>query len=310
MEVPVINRLNDFQMGLNSLQHPSLLSQITSSISGIQSVSIAYNFCKWGAVILALVATFGSIISRVKILIVRFRRNGPSLPSIPLLSQLDDDDYSSSDDDDDEGTSSTPSSLSSEFEEEEDETTPSSSKFNWRTGDEDFRVRDSGHHVDDQLQNGNMRLRRRRSIGDILSLSEIANSKNVVKLWDSIGFGLNLDFDDYDLSAGRLVPATTSSSPAVFVSSEKNSSGKTALKIWDTRLRRGIPAVIAEWGPSIGKIVGVRFGEVEKFYLRDDARHDVTIGDFRKVSSPLENVTVYDVDTFWDADAVIVSAEN
>lgn len=311
MEVPVISRLSDFQMGLNSWQNPSLLSQITSSVLGIQSVSIAYSFCKWGAVILALVATFGSLINRIKICVIRFRRDGPSLPSIPLLNQLDDDDYSGSDDDDDE-EEETCSSLSSEFEEEEeddDETTPSLSSFNWRAVDEDFRVRGSGHDLDDQLQSGNVRFRRRRSISDIFSLSEIANSKSVVKLWDSIGFGLGLDFDDYDLSTGSMAPATSSKSPAMVISAEKYASGKTALKIWDTRLRCGIPAVIAEWGPSLGKIVGVGLGEVEKFYVRDDVCDDVTLGDMRKFITPLENVTESDVDTLWDADAVIVSAE-
>ncbi|KAF7808874.1 uncharacterized protein G2W53_035617 [Senna tora] len=307
MEVPVINRLNDFPMGLNSLQNPSMLSQI-------QSISVAYTFCKWGALILALLATFGSLVNRFKIFILRFRPDASSLPSLPSL------DYSSSDDDDDDDEiPSSPSSsyLSSEFEEEEEEeeneTTPSSSSFNWRRVDQDFRVRGSGHQVDEQFQSGNVRLRRLRSIGDIFSLSEIANSsKSVVKLWDSIGFGLGLDFDDvdydYDFSA---VPATTSSSPQpVVVSAEKNASGKTALKICDTRLRRGIPAVIAEWGPSLGKIVGVGFGGVEKFYVGDDAGDDVTVGDMRKVNSPLGNVTESDVDTWWNGDVVAVSRKN
>ncbi|XP_028794060.1 uncharacterized protein LOC114749683 [Neltuma alba] len=311
MEVPVINRIKDVHVGLTSLQNPSFSS-------GVQSLSFAYTFCKWSALILALVATFGSLINKINVLIVTFRRHSPPLPSIPLLNG---DDYSSSDEDEEEEeeTSSSLSSPSSEFGEEEDDetTTPSSSlmsPFNWRmAGDEDFRVRGSGHRIDDRLQSGSVRLRRRRSIRDIFSLSEIVNSKSVVKLWDSIGFGLSLDFEDDEISVGSLSrppPAGSSSPSPVVLSAEKNASGKTAVKIWDSRLRQRLPAVIAEWKPNLGKIVGVGFGEVEKFYVRDDVHDDVTMGDLRNVSSPLRNVTESDADTWWDTDAVIVSAEN
>lgn len=307
MEVPVIHRFNDFQIA-------------SSSLADIQSVSIAYNFCKWSAVILALAATFGSIINRIKILIIRFRREGHSLTSGNFLSDLDDDDFSTTDDDD--GTSSSPPSLSSECEEDEDEETKYWSCFRWRRVDEDFQVRGSDHHFDDQLQSGKVSHRRRRSIGEIFSLSEIANSKNVVKLWDSIGFGLALDFDDSDSSSsstgaggvisceGPPIPAVSSISPAVVVSAGESASGNLSLTVWDMRLRRRTPAVIAEWEPNQGKIVGVGSGGVEKVYVRDDARYGVTVGDMRKVRSPLGNVTESDVDTWWDADAVIASNES
>ncbi|KAI9078546.1 hypothetical protein K1719_039484 [Acacia pycnantha] len=310
MEVPVINRIKDVHMDLISLQNPSFSS-------GLPSVSFAYTFCKWGALILALVATFGSLVNKINVLIIKFRRRRSLLPSIP---PLDDDDYSSSDDEDEEEEEETSSSW--EFEEEEEvKPTPSSSSslkssFNWcMAADEDFRVRGSGHQVHDRLQSGGVRLRRRRSISDIFSLSEIVNSESVVKLWDSIGFGLGLDFDDGEIYAGSLTrqpaaAAASSSPPAVFLSAEKNASGRTAVKIWDSRLRRRLPAVIAEWKPNLGKIVGVRFGEVEKFYVRDDVHNDVTVGDLRNVSSPLHNVTESDTDTWLDTDAVIVSADN
>ncbi|KAK4260834.1 hypothetical protein QN277_003899 [Acacia crassicarpa] len=311
MQVPVINRIKDVHMDLISLQNPSFSS-------GLPSVSFAYTFCKWGALILALVATFGSLVNKINVLIIKFRRRWSPLPSIP---PLDDDDYSSSDDEDEEEEEETSSSSEFEEEEEEVEPTPSSSSslkssFNWRmAADEDFGVRGSVHQVDDRLQSGGARLRRRRSISDIFSLSEIVNSENVVKLWDSIGFGLGLDFDDGEIYAESLtrqpaVAAVSSSAPDVFLSAEKNASGRMAVKIWDSRIRRRLPAVITEWKPNLGKIVGVRFGEVEKFYVRDDVHNDVTIGDLRNVSSPLQNVTESDTDTWLDTDAVIVSAEN
>ncbi|TKY69347.1 hypothetical protein E2542_SST05620 [Spatholobus suberectus] len=310
MQVPLIDRINDLQVGLNSLQNPSFPSQITTSLA---SVSVAYNFCKWGAVILALVATFGSIINRVTIFIIRFRTRAPSLPSL----HDDDDDYTSSDDDYDyENDDDDLTYSSSELEDE-----PSASSSFIRL-DEYFRVRgtdDNNNNLDDEFQTQNGTHKRRRSIGDIFSLSELANSKSVVKLWDSIGFGLGLDFDDYEdgvvsayeRSGGKPpVPASSTASPAVVVSAGEGACGNLALEIWDTRLRRRKPTVVAEWGPTVGKTLRVESGGVQKVYVRDDGRYGVTVGDMRKVSTPLGNVTESDADTWWDADAIVVSDES
>ncbi|KAL1317918.1 hypothetical protein AAHE18_15G167800 [Arachis hypogaea] len=266
MQVPLIDRLNDLQAGLSTLQNPSFPSQITStSIAGIQSVSIAYSFCKWGALILALVATVGGIFNRVTIFIISFQRVN-----------------------------------------------------------EYFRVRGAnGNDVVDeddvQNQNDNTWLKRRRSIGDIFSLSEIANSKSVVKLWDSIGFGLGLDFDDYEERLDGVVSgydihdepsgSTAAASRSVVLSAGEGARGNLAVKIWDTRLRKRKPTVVAEWGRSVGKNVRVESGGVQKVYVTDEGRYGVTVGDMRKVLTPLGNVTESDADTWWDADAVIVSDE-
>ncbi|KAK4263808.1 hypothetical protein QN277_029179 [Acacia crassicarpa] len=307
MELPVIHRINNFQVA-------------SPSLPGIQSVYAAYNFCKWSAVILALVAAFGSIVNRIKILILRLRHETQSLASSNLLSDLDD--YSSCSDGED-GSYSSSSTVSSEYEEDEDEQAESSGSFHWWRVDEDFLVRGSGHQLDDQLQSGKVRHRRRCSIGEIFSLSEIANSESVVKLWDSIGFGLGLDFDDYESSSssaavhGALVsgektsaPAQSSLSPAVVVSAGESASGNLALTIWDTRLRRRTPAVIAEWEPNEGRVVGVGSGGVEKVYVKDDVRYGVTVGDMRKVTSPLGNLTESELDMWWDKDAIIVSGKS
>ncbi|KOM46012.1 hypothetical protein LR48_Vigan06g131800 [Vigna angularis] len=166
MQVPLIDRINDLQVGLNSLQTPSFSSQITTSLA---SVSIAYNFCKWGAVILALVATFGSIINRITIFIIRFRTKAPSLPSIEEY----DDVYSSTDDDDDYENDDDLTYSSSEYEDE-----PSASSSFIRLEDY-FRVRgtdDNDDNQNDEFQTQNGTHKRRGSIGDIFSLSELANS--------------------------------------------------------------------------------------------------------------------------------------
>ncbi|MED6126339.1 hypothetical protein PIB30_077527 [Stylosanthes scabra] len=319
MQVPLIDRLNDLQAGLSTLQNPSFPSQIAStSISGIQSVSIAYNFCKWGALILALVATVGGIFNRVTIFIIRFRNKAPSLPSISFCS---DDDYTSSDDNDDDAVSE----LSSSSEYEDGGVFSSFQRVN-----EYFRVRGANgndvvedEYYDDVQNNqndNNAWHKRRRSIGDIFSLSEIANSKSVVKLWDSIGFGLGLDFDDYEDRLDRVVSdydiqhespsgSTASASRSVVLSAGEGARGNLAVKIWDTRLRKRKPTVVAEWGGSVGKNVRVESGGVQKVYVTDDGRYGVTVGDMRKVMTPLGNVTESDADTWCDADAVIVSDE-
>ncbi|XP_058775329.1 uncharacterized protein LOC131649592 [Vicia villosa] len=288
MQVPLIDRLNDFQAGLNSLQNPSFPSQIsTTSFNGLQSVSIAFSFCKWGAVILALVATFGSIINKLTLFIIHLRKKASSLPSISF-----DDDFTS-DDEDDNDDDIVSLSSSSDFEDDDD---PSS--FN-----DFFRI--SGRNDEFQTQNGVHQ--RQRSIGDIFSLFELANSENVVKLWDSIGFGLGLDFDEYEdgviSSNDQNALSTHVDSPAVVVSAGEGARGNLAVEIWDTRLRRRKPSVVAEWGPTVGNTVRVESGGVQKVYVRDDGRQRLTVGDMRKVSIPLGNVTESDADnTWWDAD--------
>lgn len=292
----MINRINDVHVGLTSLQNPHLPSLLPS-------VSLAFSFCKWSALILALVATFGSLITKINVHIITFRRH-----PLPSTTPLNGDDYSSSDDeDDDEDDEETSSSSEFEEEEEEDERTPSSLKTSFNR-----RVLDDYDQIVDQSTSGinNGKLKRRRSICDIFSLSEIVNNKNVVKLWDTIGFGLGLDFDDVeDYYAGSLARQPPYAAEDVFLTAEKNGHGKTAVTVWDSRIRRRLPAVIAEWKPNMGNIVNVGFGEVETFYVRGDVNNDVMVGDLRNVSMPLEDVKECDGDIWWDSDAVILSSD-
>ena len=286
MHVPLIHRLTHLQASLISLQkqNPSFLS-----------VSIC-TLCKWGALILAFIATFRTI---TNILIIRFRQNAPSLSSIPLLNDYDGDDYSDTEEEEDETTSS---SSDSEDDNEDDAAEHRNGEY--------FRVRGS--------DNGDGGFLRRHSIGDLFSLAEIANSKSVVKLWDTIGLGLGLGFNNsdssdfvsvYDDDEDRRIrpvatgkppaPAVSCASRAVVVSAGESASGNLAVRIWDRRLRRRMPAVIAEWGPTVGKTVGVESGGVQKVYVRDDGRYGFTVGDMRNVRSPLENVTESNVDDTW-----------
>jgi len=193
-----------------------------------QPSSIALNLYKYCALFLALLATFHTIF------IIKFPKKTNSLP--PLIAE---DDFSDSDDE--TCSLSSKSSESEDDDEEEDEN---------RSG-ECFRLKGSGN------SDGFLRSCR-RSITDIFSLSEIANSKSVVKLWDTIGFG----FDDFDSSIVSVYGSANTLSSAMMVAARENTSENLALKIWDTRLRRRIPAVITEWVP----------GGLEKVYLRDEGQ--------------------------------------
>lgn len=136
----------------------------------------------------------------------------------------------------------------------------------------------------------------------------------MVKLWDSIGFGLGLDFDldEHEFSSSDLAADTVVRSgltPAVVVSAGEGASGNLAVAVWDTRLRRLSPAVIAEWEGNEGRVVGVGAGGVEKVYVKDDVRYGVRVGDMRKVTAPLGNVTERDLGAWWDRDGVVISGE-
>lgn len=216
-----------------------------------QPSSIALNLCKYCALFLALLVTFHTIF------IIKFPKKTPSIP--PLIAE---DDFS--DNDDETCSLSSTSSKSEDDHEEEDEN---------RSG-EYFRLKGSG--------NGDGFLRScRRSITDIFSLSEIANSKSVVKLWDTIGFGLGFGFDDFDSSVVSVYDGADEKqsvlSSAMMVSAEENASENLALRIWDTRLRRRKPAVVTEWVPGNRNGIGIVSDGLEKVYVRDDGRYELTI---------------------------------
>ncbi|KAL5553157.1 hypothetical protein UlMin_040558 [Ulmus minor] len=316
MEVPVINRISNFESGVACLQNPTFLSQILS-ISGTERVFQAYSFWKWGALIIAMIASIGTIISRIKILVIKLKCRLDSSSSEPLLGDFEDEDYS---DDDDDVSSCSSSSTVSDFEEVEPSAT---------SDDTDFHVKGSGHYLDDQGQNHSLRHRRPRSLGGHrFSWSDFSSGKSVVKLWDSLGLGLDFDDSDervvsvYDLNkeqktssifAGKWLASTTTSvsAPASILSAGTSGSGMVSLGVWDTRVGCRIPAMLAEWGPHLGKFVGVASNGAEKFYVRDDVNGDVTVGDLRKVSSPLKKMKEADVDyLWWDANSVIGSDES
>ncbi|KAJ4843486.1 hypothetical protein Tsubulata_043687, partial [Turnera subulata] len=312
--ISVINRISDFE----ALQNPTFLSPILALPSGIQKPHYPFNFWKWGAIILALFASVTTIVKRIKILIITLKnRSTEIISSSPLFG--DEFDFDSDSETDSISSCSSSESGDDPEEEEEEEEEERSSLQRWR-----------------------LRRRRNSSIGDLFSWPEFTTGKNtVVKLWDNLGLGLGINTNDdidpreevsvYDTSLARNVysvigeycggfgsAVSASSSPrAVVVSAEARPSGNF-LRVFDTRVGRRMPEILAEWRPMLGRIVGVDVsggggcggGVVEKVFVRDGVTGGLKVGDIRKAGSPLVDVTESDVETWWDADAVIVGDES
>ncbi|XP_047967202.1 uncharacterized protein LOC125211447 [Salvia hispanica] len=291
MEIPEINMLCDFEAGIKCLQNPSTISRFFSFPG----------FWKYGALIFAIFATFSSLIRRIKLIFIRFHTVKPC-----FIQTEDEFDFS---DDEDDAVSVASSDDEQEAEEDRDR----------RRDGEDFCVRGSIL----SFRSGQLRQRNRRSSCGGGAWSEIASGKNVVKLWDSLGFNLDLDEDlfNYDSSSvvstwnrdreersgdfsGEIWPA-----PAVVLTAEGNAKGDgVILGGYDRRMRSGVPALVAEWKLSGGGGLASG-GGVSKVYVRDDVSGVVTVGDVRNVRRPLECVRESDGETWWDADAVIVENE-
>ncbi|KAJ6356875.1 hypothetical protein OIU78_004880 [Salix suchowensis] len=181
---------------------------------------------------------------------------------------------------------------------------PLSTSRSWRSVDDrdrDFRVRGSGNrYIDAQWQN-------RLGLG--LNLSNGSDSRNAVVSFYDINKEQNICSIFGSKCDGF---SAVSPSPSVVVSAETNLSGHSSLSLWDSRVGFRMPEVFAELRPILAKVVGVGGGGgggVKKVYVRDDVTGELTVGDLRNVSSPLVNLTESDVETWWDADAVIVQDE-
>ncbi|CAL1408510.1 unnamed protein product [Linum trigynum] len=293
MEVPMINRISDFEGGgIN----PSVVARAFAT-SGIERIYQAYSVGKWGALMVALlVASFTTIVSRITILLIRFRQSRPISTAAALLVQ-EESDYDTESESGSESEFSDDDETDEEFEEEEVDS----------DGDEDFSVRGSLKFK--------RRLQRRSSssIGDFFSWPEFANgtTSSVVKLWDNLGLGMEGEANlrsIFGAGSEMLFPGAAVSapamSPAVIVSAETNMAGNL-LRVWDSRVGCRIPQMLAECRPKLGKIVGVNAaGFLEKVYVKeeDDVRRELTVADMRKKALVVGSVT--------ESDAVITGDES
>lgn len=337
MEIPEISMISDFQAGMNCLKNPSLVSGFLP-LSGIEKVPQVYSFWKWGAVILAILATFSSVIKRVKLLILHIRRIKPSPES--LLQHLDLDLDLTDDSDDDDGGDGGDDNQTSVYSSDDEEDEPTTSFWFQSPGDEDFSVKGSGNFFRNHWQNANLNLRRRilgEKSGLELNWADFPAGKNVVKLWDSLGLSLSFDpFEDSDsesvvslwdfnkeqkindiFSGGAHFPAVSVAAPSrsVVFSAKKNekTNGGVILGAYDTRMKGHAPASYAEWSQQHSTSpANVISGGIDKVYLRDDdAKGVVTVGDLRKLKKPLETLMeTADGDSWCDADAAILDDES
>ncbi|KAK8490922.1 hypothetical protein V6N13_121328 [Hibiscus sabdariffa] len=273
MEIPIINRINDFEDAISSLNYPSFISRVYE-LSGVQKFYETHRLLKWGALILALLASLSAIINKLKVLIISRRQ---SLPSQALLYDTDfdsDSDIDSSSDSDDE----------SEYEE------PSTSHSRQQVG-EFFRVRGSGsgHFVGDEWEED----------------GHFTSGKSVVKLWENLtlGFGFDVDESDgvlngyCDVNNGTNIASifrgeggfqaisAPFTSPAVVISAGVDlPSRRVVVGAWDTRLCCRVPAIVTEWRPE------QLDDGVENVYIRGNVNGKLTVGDMRMVISSLRNL--------------------
>ncbi|XP_071725323.1 uncharacterized protein [Rutidosis leptorrhynchoides] len=283
MEIPVINRISaDFDIGINSLQNPNFLSQILAvSGSGIDHIyRQRYTFVTWGALIIALLASFTTIINRFQLLIIKFRSRHKSLYHQPLLNG---DDFDDDDSDSDE-------SFSSDEEEEEEE--------------EDDEEEEDEEIFGTRGQNSNSSIRRRR------------NGKSVMKFWDNLGFNFSSDnlIALYDSVTFNGFTTALDSDNVVLTATNASSSsgGCVSFKAWDTRVGCKIPSILAEWRPMkknlLEKVNNVGLCGAYNFCITDDVKSAV-VGDIRNVSSPLADLTEAD-ERWWDAASVVDGSES
>ncbi|KAK4764617.1 hypothetical protein SAY86_025707 [Trapa natans] len=310
MDIPVINRISDFDAGIASIQGQSLLS-----LSGVTRASRAYSFWKWGALILAILASFSAIIRRIRILVIRLQSDADSLRE-SLIQRLDDGDESLDE------TSSLSSSSSDCYDEDDEEEVEDGELIvgspveGPRRTNEIFQVKGTGFDFFESPWQSRSScscssgLRRRRSMGN--HFSEFASGKSVVKLWDNLRFGLGLELDgDALISRNHTNPSqsTSSSSSSMWPSLVLEKASAASLGLWDTRAASRRPAILAEWGPQVEKSDTVGRGGVGKVFLKSGGEL-AAVGDLRKVRATLDNVTEADVGTWWDADADAVIVED
>lgn len=270
MEVPIINRISDFDVGINSINDPSSLSRALA-VSGVGKLHQAYSFWKWGALLLlAFFASFTSLTSRIKTLVFRLTNVNVSLPSSTLLCDYESDsDWSFSSDSSDEDVD--------DDDDKEDESVNG-----------DLRVKRFGYFHDDEGIHGNIPWLRRcsGSFGELLDLG----SSGVVKLWDNLDFNGEGSQRNAVASFFSKCGSYSLLSPAVLLAAEKKGSDAVEVSAWDARVGFVVPALLAEWkqpGRLLGKIIRVEAGDVDKIYVGDDVEGEIIAGDMRMVNGAL-----------------------
>lgn len=298
-----MNTITGFEAGITRLQNPSFLTRLLGELSEFSRLN---SFWTWGALILAAVATFSSILHQAKTHLLRFRTRSSTI-SDPLIRF---------DNDPDDETSS----ISSGSDSDDSVSAFESELF---LGDRDFSI--SGRRKSDTIRWRNRKLKQsEEEEEDEQGLDECGGfSGSVVKLWNEIGFGFGSDnptglISMWDLNKGQIlrsflagkgqIPALLMASPAVVVSAGVENMRHAAMKIWDARVGSEIPSAVVEWQPRRRGVVDIDSGGVgPQVYLREDKGSSVVVRDMRNVGSPLAELADSDGQTWFDADAVMVA---
>ncbi|KAG6601806.1 hypothetical protein SDJN03_07039, partial [Cucurbita argyrosperma subsp. sororia] len=307
MEVPVLNMITGFGRELGSIPDPNFLSRIFTSFSIFQQ------FWKWGALFIALLATFSGIINRLKTSVIVIRRRTRTTPiSEPLSSSLHGGENSSLIS---ENFRSLPLSRSeSEDENEGDQDREPNDRLDFLVKGS---VRFSGEFDDRRFSGLRRRHGSRGGNGDSFSWPCFVSDKSVVKQWGDVK--LKCEFEElsgsvilvYDeneeaeicsiFSGGDPLKAAALSAAKMVVAARESGLGNMSLKIWDTRDRSQTPVIAAEWNSP--KIVDVYPEEVEKVDIGDKGAAGMMVGDVRKFWSASEKWRKGGGEGWWESAA-------
>ncbi|KAK9051093.1 hypothetical protein SSX86_027719 [Deinandra increscens subsp. villosa] len=248
-----LNLVGDFEAGMKCLQNPSLIS----NLSIIGKLPQLYSFWTFGALILAVFATFTNVFNKIKLFIhqIRVKFLTSCQNSCPQQIFNDDDDFDFDFDFSDDGDDDTPSSVAESDEEELESEDDRVSAV--------FRAEGSSYWGENEGHDGNLTLRRRNGF----SWSDFSAGKSVVQLWDSFGLGLDFEDDeseiaiwdldrDVKLSSGRRcqVAAASAAEKVVLTAEMNDGDGGVGFGTYDSRVDGECPAIYAAWRPRQRKI--------------------------------------------------------
>lgn len=266
----------------------------TPSINLIKRLNKVCVFWKSGSLYVAILATLISIvITRIVIRVLNHHRRNRSESEASFITEAIspfDDDFSDLDDDELDAS-----------DEDNDDVSDSDSSME---GDEgETELLESDEEVKSKLQR-------------MFSWSDFAKGKSVVKLWDGIGLGLDLNNSSgslisiYDLDREQRISSIfdkckfpTVLKPSPTPSTVVITASRTSINAWDSRVKRIGTSIVAEWdevGPTVkngnGTQPGLVFRGVKKVYDGESASGVVTVADAGKAGSSVAAAA-----TWWEA---------
>lgn len=262
---------------------------------------------RWGALLLlAALATYGSLIARARLLLRRIHSNlrKPVLPQPQQQHLFDDDEDTCSSCSDDDTCSS--------FSEEDDLVSAEEAEAAEEQAESVVREGYFGDYAENKGRDGGFDLR---------------GGREVVKAWEeskllydgSSPFGCVFSLCDVDRGEivrsfmagdGPVAAWVASTQPTVVLSAGSAASGRRVeFRLWDARISGRTPAAFADLSPRLRRRVQRLGGAGKVVYVGDGAGSAAAV-DLRRVRSPVERVAEEEAATWWDADAVVVGGRD